>query len=618
MKKTLTLLLVVAILLPCVLTGCNLFNTPAETTPAETTPAATTPTPAETTTEAPAETTTEAPETPEIPPEEVIDPITLTAVNVTYGETLSELYAATELLYYLQQKGVANEEDGLQITLSIDSSLEMDSFKIEANLKDEASMTIVGGNERGVLYGVYRFLEKYAGYRFFTPTLETKTDDPIIIPHGTLMDYVPPFSNRRLTWAVAGTNADWCVKNGINGCDTLLDEMHGGSYLEYGGYFVHTIGALSGTTYPYPVYASNPCLTDPEIYNTVLTNVRNALAANPKINIISISQSDYEGYCHCPNCTKIDEEEGSPAGSWIRFLNAIAEELEDEYPDVIIDTLAYKYTQTPPKLTKPHKNICVRLCSINCCFTHNLDNPECADGKKFHDDIVGWGQICDNIHVWDYTTNFHYYISTFANLFTIRENMQFFVENNVVSMFPQGNSQGISGEFAELRCYLLAQLMWNPYMSEEEYNRHMNEFLAAYYGEGWESIRAFIDKTSELAANGGYKVNGDETEGSAVCGQGIYDHPLTAITRQEYLDNEAYFNELWETAKALAGDRLEFVKRSEMQWRLTKLYLHPNAEEAAQFIAEAKAAGIVWKEGNPNVLPESDLSLSPYYWKYGK
>ena len=615
MKKTLTLLLVVAILLPCVLAGCNLSNTPAQTTPAETTQATT---PAETTTEAPAETTTEAPDTPVIPPVEEIDPITLTSVHITYGETLSELYAATELLYYLREKGVANEEDGLQITLSIDSSLEMDSFKIEANLKDEASMTIVGGNERGVLYGVYRFLEKYAGYRFFTPTLETKTDDPIIIPHGTLMDYVPPFSNRRLTWAVAGTSADWCVKLGINGCDTLLDERHGGAYLDYGGDFVHTIGALSGTTYPYPVYATNPCLTDPEIYNTVLTNVRNALAANPNINIISISQSDYEEYCHCPNCQKIDEEEGSPAGSWIRFLNAIAEELEDEYPDVIIDTLAYKYTQTPPKLTKPHKNICIRLCSIKCCFTHSLDNPECEEGKKFHDDIVGWGQICDNIHVWDYTTNFHYYISTFANLFTIRENMQFFVENNVVSMFPQGNSQGISGEFAELRCYLLAQLMWNPYMSEEEYNRHMNEFLAAYYGEGWESVRAFIDKTSELAANGGYHVNSDETEGEAVCGQGIYDHPFTAITRQEYLDNEAYFNELWETAKTLAGDRLEFVERSEMQWRLTKLYLHPNAEEAAQFIADAKAAGIVWKEGNPNVLPESDLSLSPYYWKYGK
>ena len=55
-----------------------------------------------------------------------------------------------------------------------------------------------------------------------------------------------------------------------------------------------------------------------------------------------------------------------------------------------------------------------------------------------------------------------------------------------------------------------------------------------------------------------------------------------------------------------------------MQWRLAKLYLHPNAEEAAQLIADAKAAGVVWKEGQFNVQAESDLSQSPYFWKYGK
>ena len=127
----------------------------------------------------------------------------------------------------------------------------------------------------------------------------------------------------------------------------------------------------------------------------------------------------------------------------------------------------------------------------------------------------------------------------------------------------------------------------------------------------------FIDKTTELAANGGFALDSNEVEGEAVCGQGIYDHPLTVITRQEYLDNEATFDEWWAKAKELAGDRLEYVERSEMQWRLTKLYLHPNAEEAQKLIDDAKAAGVVWKEGMPNVQTGSDLSKSPYYWSYG-
>ena len=560
------------------------------------------------------EVTSTEPDDPITPPEPITE-LKLTTVNVTTGEDMTEIYAGAELMAYLQKKGISNTADGFPISIVIDSSLGMDSFKIEASLNGEVGMTLRGGNGRGVIYGVYRFLEKYAGFRYLAPGLETQTEDDVIIPDGVVMEHSPQILSRRMNWRSVSGQLDWMLKNGINN-PSISPEL-GGDYLNYGSLFVHTIGTLSGTTYPYPVYSSNPCLTDPEIYETVLKNLRAELEKNPNMTIVSVSQNDVESWCHCPNCSKIEEEEGSYSGVWIRFVNKIAEELEDEYPDLLIDTLAYKHTQTPPKITKPHKNVCVRLCSIKCCFTHPLSDTTCPEGKKFHDDIVGWGAICDNVHIWDYTTNFHYYISTFANFGVLQKNMQFYAENNVTSMFPQGNSQGASGEFGELRAYLLAKLMWDPYMTEEEYYGYMDDFLKAYYGEGWQSIRAFIDKTTELAANGGYKINGDETEGSAVCGQGIYGHPLTAITRQEYLDNEAYFDELWANALALAGDRAEYVKRSMLQWRLTKLYLHPNAEEAQKLIDDANAMGVVWKEGQINVKPESDLSKSPYYWIYG-
>ena len=385
------------------------------------------------------------------------------------------------------------------------------------------------------------------------------------------------------------------------------------------GKFVAESSAAYDPTYPYPAYGTNPCMTDPEVFETVIKNVRKALEENPAINIVSVSQNDFEGHCLCPNCRKIEEEDGSSAGPFLRFVNRIAEDLEKDYPNLTVDTLAYKYTQKTPKVTKPRHNVCIRLCSINCCFTHPIDNEECPKSKRFHDDIVGWGKICDKLHIWDYTTNFHYYISTFPNLGVIHKNMRFFAENNVVSMFPQGNGQGVSGEFGELRAYLLAKLMWNPYMSDEEYYTLMDEFLAAYYGDGWEYIRQFIDKTTELAANGGFAINReDESEGAPVCGQGIYGHPFTAITRGEYLEHEALFEEWWNRAVELSGDRREYVERSMMQWRLTKLYLHPNAEEAQKLIDDAKAAGVVWKEGQFNVLPESDLSRSPFFWKYGK
>ncbi len=539
---------------------------------------------------------------------------TLTIVNITSSNEPTALSAAEELSRYLQKKGVAVSEEGFPISIVVDASLAQDSYKIEAT---EDGMTIKGDNN-GVLYGVYNFLEAYAGIRFFTPTLELCPQGDIVIPQGLVLAHNPAMKARRLTWHSVRSDADWCVKNGINNCDATLSEELGGSRLNYGKLFVHTVNILAETKYPYPAYGTNPCLTDPEVLATVIKNVRKALEENPNINIVSVSQNDFEGHCQCPNCRKIEEEDGSPAGPLVRFVNKVAENIATDYPHVTVDTLAYKYTQKTPKVTKPRENVCIRLCSINCCFTHPLDNTDCPHGKKFYEDLVGWGKICDKIHIWDYTTNFHYYLSTFANLGVLQKNMRFFAENNVVSMFPQGNGQGASGEFGELRAYLLAKLMWDPYMSEEKYYRLMDEFLAAYYGAGWENIRKFIDKTTQLAANGGYRINKDETEGDAVCGQGIYGHPFTAITRGEYLENEALFDELWNNAEQLAGERLEAVKRSKMQWRLTKLFLHPNAEDAQRLIDDAKAAGVVWKEGQFNVQPESDLSQSPYFWKYGK
>ena len=541
---------------------------------------------------------------------------TLATVNITSGGEPTALHAAEELTKYLQKKGVTVSEGGFPISIAVDSSFEQDGYKIEASFGKNEGMTVKGDNN-GVLYGVYNFLEKYAGIRFLTPSLEICPKGDVVIPEGLVLEYSPKMKARRLTWHSV-RDADWCVKNGVNNCDAQLTEELGGQRLNYGKLFVHTINILAETTYPYPAYGTNPCVTDPEVLAKVIKNVRKALEENPNINIVSVSQNDFEGHCQCPNCRKIEEEEGSPAGPFLRFVNAVAEDLEKDYPNLTVDTLAYKYTQKTPKITKPRHNVCIRLCSINCCFTHPLDNQDCPRSKTFYNDIVGWGKICDKLHIWDYTTNFHYYISTFANLGVIHKNMKFFAENNVVSMFPQGNSQGVSGEFGELRAYLLAKLMWNPYMTEEEYYTHMDEFLEGYYGAGWKNIRTFIDKTTALAANGGYNINKDETEGSPVCGQGIYGHPFTAITRGDYLENEALFDELWANALSLAGDRLEFVERSMMQWRLTKLYLHPDAEKAQKLIDDAKAAGVVWKEGQFNVQPESDLSKSPFYWKYGK
>ena len=586
MKKLLSLVLAATLLLCCLLSGCN---TAPKTDKTNTLQQADTP--VNTPNTASSNQTTDA----TLKEGAMI----LNCVKIiSNGQTPAESTAAAELQKYLEQRAVViNDEVGFPITLVLDETLGDDSFKITASTAEgeNQGMIIAGGNGRGVLYGVYNFLQEFASFRAYTPDLELfLNDDDIVIWDGVLLEYHPVFEMRMNDWyryyyePVKQSQLErmpyWYVKNGVNIAHGNWSTWSGdlGYSWDYGGLFVHTIGKLTGKT------GANPCLCEESLYESALASIRKILAEKPETTIISVSQNDTTSRCTCEKCAAVDTEEGSPSGLWIRFVNRIAEALEDEYPNLVIDTLAYQHTQAAPKLTKPHPNVCVRLCSFKCHFTHPLTDPNCEANKTFVKDLEDWSKICDRIYVWDYTTNYRYYIATYATIDVFRENMQFFAEHNVKGMYPQGNYQTISGEFGELRAYLLAKLMWDPYMTEEEYNGHMNEFLAAYYGEGWEYIRMYIDKTCEMYEDSCSNLN---------------QSPLSYASPEQWLTVEETFDEWWNRAEALAGDRLEAVQRSRFQWRYVQALLHPeNTKIRDYLIADVTPYNMHWQESNGSAV----------------
>ena len=538
------------------------------------------------------ETTPEAETQPPVQVEETVTR-SLSTVHIVAGDSPSEQYAAAELTDYLTRMGLTVTEDAYTVTLSIDPTMPDDSYRMVVRRKNKDGTTITGG-KRGVIYGVYRFLEEFGGCRFFTPDLEVVPEGKFTITTGVIA-YTPVFENRHTDWYSVKTEADWMVKNGLN-CSIYTDiseEM--GSKWSYGSQFVHNICAVTNTD-----PNAQPCLTDPANLEYAIQYVRNRLASEPGVNIITVSQMDNQNYCRCANCAAVDAEEGSPAGTLLRFVNAIARDIAEDYPDVVIDTLAYLYTRKAPAVTVPEPNVCIRLCPIECCYVHALDDPSCPENVAFCQDLMDWSEICNRIYIWDYTTNFCHYIPTFNNLQVMRKNMQFFAEHNVKGMFPQGNSASVSGEFGELRAYLLAKLMVNPLMTEEEYDRHMNEFLEAYYGEGWSYIRSYIDLTTVLSESD--------------C-QDCMNHPKHSVVLKLYPLVEDNLNEWWDKAEELAGDRVEYVQRSRLQWRYIRLMIHPDKETAAKFIADVKAAGVTWGDGTTSDVPaRADLNIGPEYW----
>ena len=502
-------------------------------------------------------------------------------------------YAASELTKYLIKMRVLVKDDGYPVTIGVDAEQPQDGYRIRVA---ERGVTIDGGNVRGAIYGTYRFLEDYFGVHFYTPTLETCDEGDVVLePNETT--YTPRFAKRSFDWYDGRQSQAWMVKNYINDCGFTgsFSAAMGGSW-NAGGVGVHSLGRLTETG---DAATANPCLTDPAVLQTVIKNVREILASRPGVNSISVSQNDTPEHCECENCRRIAEEEGGYAGVMLRFVNAVAEDIAADYPGVTVDTLAYQWTVEPPRVTRPRENVSVWLCPITCDYTHPLNEGLCPENAAFDGILTGWAAICDNLQIWDYTNNYRYSIPTYPNLTVLWDNMHYYAEHSVRSMFPEGNYYSASGEFGELRAYLLARLMRDPSMNRREYFALMDAFLEAYYGAGWRYIRAYIDALCEQASGG--------------C-QNIFEPPFAAVSEDYFRAMEDTFDDWWNRAEAAAGDRRAFVVRSRLQWRYIKLMLHPDAAVAAAFVEDVKAAGVWWKEGTKDLPEDVDLSLPPDRW----
>jgi len=246
------------------------------------------------------------------------------------------------------------------------------------------------------------------------------------------------------------------------------------------------------------------CLTNEAMRAELTRNALEWIRANPTAGMISISQNDCGGACQCPACRQVVAEEGAESGLLLRFVNAVAEDIEKEYPDFLVETLAYQYTRKPPQVTRPRRNVIVRLCSIECDFSQPLGSGE--RNRSFREDLEGWSAISPQLFIWNYVTNFDQYLLPHPNLHLLADDIRTFVAHKTIGLFEQGDSGSTCGDFVELRAWLLAHLMWDPARDEQALIR---EFLQGYYGAAAGPLQEYLDlrtqaiKRAEAMERGG-------------------------------------------------------------------------------------------------------------------
>lgn len=377
----------------------------------------------------------------------------------------------------------------------------------------DASLYLIGGGDRGTMYAVNSFLE-LLGVRFFTADCEFYPEqDTLVYEHKRDIYFKPIVEFRDTNWTMTNFPA-WCERQKINAQDHRPLPIAGGK--GYFGWFVHTMGALAEMTPPF--MNKQPCLTDEKVFQTVLKNVKQRFIDFPGNNIISVSQNDgtkTDSICQCEKCREINEREGTYMGTTLYMANRVAEAIAEEYPDVLVDTLSYNFTTVAPKYMMPRDNVVIRFVTAFCCIHHALEDADAstAAGSErksvvFNENLARWQNMAKTLYMWYYTTSYSNYFTPLPTFEAFRRDMAYLTKNKVRGFFLQGNNC-IAGEFEELRAYLAAKLLWEPQMSRQAYYRHMNEFLAGYYGPAAKHVRRYIDLIMKTEPDTHFHLYGD-------------------------------------------------------------------------------------------------------------
>ena len=438
------------------------------------------------------------------------------------------------------------------------------------------NIVIAGGRPRGALYGVYEFLERL-GCRFFTPACEQIPSSYDLSAPDLDVRQKPVLEYREHCYRFYYDYPEFAVKSRINGNNVRLGDGLGG-HMPY-KWFVHSFNNILS---PEEHFAEHPeyfslvggerlgeytqlCLTNPDVLRIAIEKVKAALRESPGAKLISVSQNDWDNHCECENCNAINEREGAKSGSLIAFVNAVAEAVEEEFPDVIVDTLAYQQTRPAPKYIRPRHNVCVRLCTIENCLVHPFDTCDHQDRKvllsdgsvsDFASDMKNWAAVCDRLYVWNYVTCFAHYCMPFPNWNVLQNHVRFMAGNNLKGLFEQGNfSRGDGLDLNEMRAYVITKLLWDP---DTDVERHMREFAGYFYGAAGEFILRYVKLLTE-------KIERDNIH---VCFNDNCDKPYLT---DDMLDK--YGALMKSAADAVAGDAIRALRvfRAGMPLRYVRL-----------------------------------------------
>lgn len=415
------------------------------------------------------------------------------------------------------------------------SSIKDDGFLLAASADN---IVICGLHGKGTLYGTYTFLEEVLGCQKFgnaPVAYETKKD---ILVDGNLRSLQNPVFKYRQSYYPPSNDAEYLEWHKLQKFEDLWG-LWGHSFFklvspqQYFAQHPEYFSMVNGKR-----VATQLCLSNEKVLEITINRLTELMKQNPDAEYWSVSPNDEGGYCTCSLCKKVDDEEGGPQGSLIRFVNKVA----DHFKDKNITTLAYGYSSHAPKVTKPAANVYILLSSIDAFRSKPLpEEPSAADFRKM---MKEWNSVSSNLFIWDYTTQFTNYLAPFPYIDCLQPNFNYFKENGVKGVFEQGSGDTY-GDMAELNSFMQAKLLWS---SGEDVAKLKQAFFKNYYGNGGTFMQQYQESINQVLQQSGKNLD-------------IYGNPINDYKGYLSPENIDAYSTLFDKAEAATETNATFLSR---------------------------------------------------------
>lgn len=387
------------------------------------------------------------------------------------------------------------------------------------------NLVISGGRtpkERGLIYGVFHFLEDVLGVRWWNEWEEyVPSVKEFSVPDDFALSGEPKFKLRQISTRHCRRDLRFIARTRQSGNPNkeivtgwALDtaQKYGGFFYGGGPHHVHTLPLyINPETYfeAHPDWFAwddlfkeyNPegqlcfCNDDmiAELSRLVIAAIEedNKMAEALEINkptFYSLSLGDGGGHCQCEKCKKSVAESGM-LGHILKMVNKVAREVAKVHPDAMVETLAYsRYRDKPKDGTSPEKNVIIRLADVYTDILHNLNHRHNTEQKK---NVVQWGELSRQndatLLVWDYYM-YQYPYYPLPMLFNLEENFKVYVDNGIKGVYIETHEEVDNGMWT-MQTWLMSKMMENPDVC---FTDLLDDFLFKYYGAAGEYVRKYL------------------------------------------------------------------------------------------------------------------------------